>query len=41
VGGTFPRGIYERGLSLADFPERGYRHTSRSGEPLRILLYGH
>jgi len=35
------RGIYERGLSLADSPERGYRHTSRSGEPLRILLYGH
>jgi plasmid stabilization system protein ParE len=34
-------GIYERGLSLADFPERGYRHTSRSGEPLRIVLYGH
>ena len=29
------------GLSLADFPERGYRHTSRSGEPLRIVLYGH
>jgi plasmid stabilization system protein ParE len=35
------RGIYERGLSLADYPERGYRHTSRSGESLRILLYGH
>lgn len=35
------RGIYERGLSLADFPDRGYRHMSRSGEPVRILLYGH
>lgn len=35
------RGIYDKGLSLADFPERGYRHTSRSGKPLRILLYGH
>lgn len=35
------RGIYEKGLSLADFPERGYRHISRSGKPLRILLYGH
>lgn len=35
------RGIYEKGLSLASFPERGYRQTSRSGKPLRIVLYGH
>jgi toxin ParE1/3/4 len=35
------QGIYEKGLSLADFPERGYRHVNRSGKSLRILLYGH
>jgi len=35
------QGIFEKGLSLADLPERGYPHISRSGEPLRILLYGH
>ena len=35
------RGIYDRVQSLSAFPERGYSHTSRSGRPLRILLYGH
>ncbi len=35
------RGIHDRVESLNRFPERGYRHTSKSGRPLRILLYGH
>ncbi len=35
------RGIYDKVQSLSRFPERGYRHTSRSGRQLRILLYGH
>lgn len=35
------RGIYDKIESLRAFPERGYSHTSRSGRPLRILLYGH
>ena len=35
------RGIYDKVQSLSSFPERGYRHKSRSGRSLRILLYGH
>ncbi len=35
------RGIYDKVQSLSSFPERGYQHTSSSGRPLRILLYGH
>ena len=35
------RGIYKKIQSLSAFPERGYLHTSRSGRPLRVLLYGH
>ena len=34
-------GIYAKVQSLRVFPERGYQHKSRSGKPLRILLYGH
>lgn len=35
------QGIFERAEALADFPERGYRHASRSKEVIRVLLYGH
>ena len=35
------RGIYDVVESLDVFPERGYPHTSRTGRPLRIVLYGH
>ncbi len=35
------RGIYDKIESLRAFPERGYSHISKSGRPLRIVLYGH
>jgi plasmid stabilization system protein ParE len=35
------RGIYDKIDSLSAFPERGYPHTSKSGRPLRIILFGH
>lgn len=35
------RGIYEKAQLLRRFPELGYRHETRSGQNVRILLYGH
>ncbi len=35
------QGIYDKIQTLKDFPEMGYRYRHRSGEDIRILLYGH
>lgn len=35
------QGIYDKIQTLKDFPELGYRYSHRSGEDIRILLYGH
>lgn len=35
------RGIFEKGQTLADFPERGARFLSRPQKQIRIVLYGH
>lgn len=35
------RGLYELAGSLDRFPERGFLYRTRSGDPVRILLYGH
>ncbi len=34
-------GIRAKALTLEAFPERGFRHRSRHGREVRILLYGH
>lgn len=33
--------IYRKAEVLRDFPQIGYVYRPRSGEPVRILLYGH
>jgi plasmid stabilization system protein ParE len=35
------RGIYDKVQTLTSFPRRGYKHRSRSGRDLRVILYGH
>ena len=35
------QGIYDKIQTLEEFPEIGYRYDHRSGEDIRILLYGH
>ena len=35
------RGIYKKVQSLDEFPERGFRRTSRTGRPFRIVLFRH
>ena len=34
-------GIYTKARRLAEHPKLGYRHTTDSGQEVRILLYGH
>ena len=34
-------GIYQKAELLAQYPEIGYVYHPRSGQPVRILLYGH
>ncbi len=35
------QGIYDKIQTLKDFPEIGYLYGHRSGEDIRIVLYGH
>ena len=35
------QGIWDKAQSIEHFPERGFRHETRKGQEVRIVLYGH